>query len=33
MIYAFVQLFDKTVIKILESTPQDTKKTHALTSS
>ncbi len=29
MIYAFVQLFDKTVIKILESTPQDTK-TNAL---
>jgi hypothetical protein len=28
MIYAFVQLFDKTVIKIMESTPQDTKKTH-----
>ena len=31
MIYAFVQLFDKTVIKIMESTPQDTKK-NALTN-
>jgi len=28
MIYGFIQLFDKTVIKIMESTPQDTKKTH-----
>ena len=26
MIYAFVQMFDKVVIKILESTHQDTKK-------
>ena len=30
MIYAFVQIFDKAVIKILESTQQDTKK-NALT--
>ena len=28
MIYAFVQIFDKAVIKILESTQKDTKKTH-----
>ena len=27
MIYAFVQMFDKAVIKMLESTQQDTKKT------
>jgi hypothetical protein len=26
MIYAFVQMFDKVVIRILESTNQDTKK-------
>ena len=26
MIYAFVQMFDKVVIKILEKTHQDTKK-------
>ncbi len=30
MIYAFVQMFDKTVIKLLESTHEDIKK-NALT--